>query len=260
MRPEKYGVQPIIKAFRREKVITIEFAERLLGFASKRTVVRKLTSLGCRTSYSHCGKYYTLDECVKYNRLGLWTFNDIHFSKYGTLMDTILHFINFSQEGYFAYELEAFLHVRVHNALTTLHSKKRLLREQMGRQYLYLSPVLGERQLEKRHQSIQKQFSHADAAADADDDDGVLTKDDISETIQESMRFLITTLNEKQRRLYLGMESMKLGHGGDTRISQITGVNPKTIARGRCELQARSIIPDRIRRAGAGRPSLKKKK
>jgi hypothetical protein len=72
------------------------------------------------------------------------------------------------------------------------------------------------------------------------------------------MRFLSSILNEQHRRLYLGMESLKLGHGGDVRISEITGVNVKTIARGRDELQAQEITVDRIRQVGAGRPPVKK--
>jgi len=51
---------------------------------------------------------------------------------------------------------------------------------------------------------------------------------------------------------------MKLGCGGDLIRSRITGMNVKTIARGRKELLAHDISPDRIRREGAGRPSIKK--
>jgi len=51
---------------------------------------------------------------------------------------------------------------------------------------------------------------------------------------------------------------MKLGRGGDLILSRITGMNVKTIARGRKELLAHDISPDRIRREGAGRPAIKK--
>ena len=65
-------------------------------------------------------------------------------------------------------------------------------------------------------------------------------------------------LNEKQRRLYVGFESMKLGRSGDLILSRITDMNVKTIARGRKELLSHDISPDRIRREGAGRPAIKK--
>jgi hypothetical protein len=72
------------------------------------------------------------------------------------------------------------------------------------------------------------------------------------------MKLFLSTLNEKQRRLYVGFESMKLGRGGDKVMSKITGINVKTIARGRKELLSHDITPERIRKEGAGRPSFKK--
>ncbi len=68
----------------------------------------------------------------------------------------------------------------------------------------------------------------------------------------------LSVLNEKQRRLYLGFESLKIGHGGDIRIASEAGVNVKTVARGRKELLLKDITPERIRQEGAGRPPLKK--
>ena len=67
-----------------------------------------------------------------------------------------------------------------------------------------------------------------------------------------------SVFNEKQRRLYLGLESMRVGHGGDVR-SRITGVNVKTIALGRQQLLERNVTLERIREVGGGRPSIKKK-
>ena len=72
------------------------------------------------------------------------------------------------------------------------------------------------------------------------------------------MRVLLSVLNEKQRRLYLGFESIRLGHGGDAQISRLTGANVKTIARGRRQLQSRDITVERIRDVGGGRPPAKK--
>lgn len=80
------------------------------------------------------------------------------------------------------------------------------------------------------------------------------------EELRESIHFLLSVLNEKQRRLYLGLESMRLGQGGDLKISPITGVNVKTVAQGRRQWRARNVTAERIREVGAGRPSLKKKR
>src|SRR6266481_1639342 len=43
-------------------------------------------------------------------------------------------------------------------------------------------------------------------------------------------------LDEQQRRLFAGLESMKLGHGGDTVLAEFAGLDPHTVARGRQQL------------------------
>ena len=42
------------------------------GSAGQRTVRRKLVAAGCRSNYSHGGRYYTLDELAAYDEDGLW--------------------------------------------------------------------------------------------------------------------------------------------------------------------------------------------
>ena len=72
---------------------------------------------------------------------------------------------------------------------------------------------------------------------------------------------LYTRLDENQRRWFVALESKRLGYGGDRLLSQITGMDEKTIRRGREELDA-SLADnpsDRIRRPGGGRPPVEKK-
>lgn len=71
---------------------------------------------------------------------------------------------------------------------------------------------------------------------------------------------LLSHLDEKQRRWVAGLFSEVLGHGGISRISELSGLDPKTIRQGRIDLsqQLSGYPKDRIRRAGAGRPTLKK--
>jgi len=72
------------------------------------------------------------------------------------------------------------------------------------------------------------------------------------------MNFFLSTLDEHQRRLYVGLESEKLGHGGDRRLATITGVSVDTIAKGRRELKQAKARP-RIRAPGGGRLRAEKK-
>ena len=75
------------------------------------------------------------------------------------------------------------------------------------------------------------------------------------------MNLLLSRLAEQQRRWYLAVESERSGYGADRILLEITGVDEKTIRRGRRELAA-SLVDrpvDRVRLPGGGRPRTKKK-
>lgn len=75
------------------------------------------------------------------------------------------------------------------------------------------------------------------------------------------MNLVCSRLDEQQRRWYVALESNRIGHGGDHLLSQITGLDEKTIRRGREEL-ATSLADrptERVRRPGGGRPTVEKK-
>ena len=57
----------------------------------------------------------------------------------------------------------------------------------------------------------------------------------------------LSTLNERQRRLYAGLESLKLGYGGDSYIADLFGMDPHTAARGRRDLQKGNWDTTRLR-------------
>jgi hypothetical protein len=79
--------------------------------------------------------------------------------------------------------------------------------------------------------------------------------------LHEQMNLLLQRLDEQERRWVAGLESKKIGYGGDILVARITGLHVDTIRRGREELDGgladRPI--DRVRRPGAGRPPVKKK-
>jgi hypothetical protein len=79
--------------------------------------------------------------------------------------------------------------------------------------------------------------------------------------VHRRMNLLLSRLDEQQRRWYAALESMKVGHGGDTLLSQITGMNVETIRRGRQELEGdlKERPPDRVRLEGGGRLPVEKK-
>jgi Mn-dependent DtxR family transcriptional regulator len=75
------------------------------------------------------------------------------------------------------------------------------------------------------------------------------------------MNLLLSRMDEPQRRWYVALESLRVGHGGEVLLSEITGLNVETIRRGREELEheLQDRPADRIRLPGAGRPPVEKK-
>ena len=62
-------------------------------------------------------------------------------------------------------------------------------------------------------------------------------------------------LDERQRRLWLGVEAREAGHGGVTAVARATGMSRPTVAKAIRELSepAESLPQGRVRRAGGGR-------
>lgn len=77
----------------------------------------------------------------------------------------------------------------------------------------------------------------------------------------EQVNLVLSQLDEKQRRLVAGLLSNAVGRGGVTLLSGITGMDRKTVRRGRDELDngLKDCPTDRVRRPGAGRPPVEKK-
>ena len=63
-------------------------------------------------------------------------------------------------------------------------------------------------------------------------------------------------LDERQRRLLLGVEARQLGRGGIKAIAEATGVHPDTVARGVREMEGAPEPAARVRAPGGGRKKL----
>ena len=77
--------------------------------------------------------------------------------------------------------------------------------------------------------------------------------------LKAAILLFYSLLDEQQRRLFAGLESMKLGHGGDSILAEFLGVDPHTIARGRQQLLDDNVSTGRTRRSGGGRKRIEKK-
>jgi hypothetical protein len=63
-------------------------------------------------------------------------------------------------------------------------------------------------------------------------------------------------LDERQRRLWLGVEAQALGGGGAAVIARATGADVKTVRRGKAEAESGAGPGGRVRGPGGGRPGL----
>jgi hypothetical protein len=88
-----------------------------------------------------------------------------------------------------------------------------------------------------------------------------LSGDNPEKIMHRKMNLLLSRLDESQRRWYAAVESARLGHGGDKKLSEITGLDEKTNRRGREEINESlaSRPVERVRIAGGGRPLAEKK-
>jgi hypothetical protein len=80
------------------------------------------------------------------------------------------------------------------------------------------------------------------------------------EELKTSILLFYSLLDEQQRRLYAGLESLKLGRGGDHQLADFLDLDPHTVARGRQQLLAPDVEMDRARRTGGGRKPVEKKR
>jgi hypothetical protein len=77
----------------------------------------------------------------------------------------------------------------------------------------------------------------------------------------QQINLFLSRLNEPQRRWYVGSLSQAPDAPSDVQLALITGLDEKTIRRGRQELQAQlSTVPNgRLRKEGGGQLSKEKK-
>jgi hypothetical protein len=127
------------KLFQTRAVALLDDLRRVLKTQSRVTIFRVLKAVGYHNSYSHTGRYYTLQRIPKFDTRGLWHYRDIGFSRHGTLRATLVHLVEHSPAGHTHEELQEILHLRVHNTLRFLVETGQLRREQFQDTYVYLS-------------------------------------------------------------------------------------------------------------------------
>ena len=250
MRPLSFRSDELRSLLLHSKIATLDELKQALGTSVDVTVFRKLKPLDYLTSYSHRGRYYTLHEIARFDDKGLWSQADVWFSQTGTLLATAETFVNRSPRGYFADELARALHVEVQDALHQLTQQRRITRQLVSGLYLYTAI---DRTVQQGQLLTRRNLEAVPTMLDA-------SKLEVSEEeLKAAILLFYSLLDEQQRRLYAGLESLKLGRGGDRRLAGFLDLDPHTVARGRQQLLAQDVEVSRARRAGGGRKPVEKK-
>ena len=182
-----------------------------------------------------------------YDRFGLWSHDGVQFSRAGTLMATAQVLTEQAPAGWFADELAAIVKIETQDALRKLVAAGRLARVRRGGRFLYCSSAPAERQRQLRAREVMLAEGPQPQAVREDDQ------------VKRATGLLISLLDERQRRLYAGLESLRHGRGGDNLVAAWLGMAPATVARGRQQLLSGDFEAGRIRKPGGGRKPVEKK-
>ena len=253
MKSKIIPAKTIEKLLYTQKMATMAELKAILGTHVDMTIYRKLKALPYLKSYSDRGKYYTLEDIPAFDLQGLWSYKSVCFSRFGTLLDTLEQVINKGDSGYYETELERMLKVCVRAPLLKLCNEQRIQREKVSGRYLYCSgaPNVSMQQLQSRRELLEDvELTGVEAVG----------REILHHELKAAIILFFSLLNEKQRRLYAGLESLMCGYGGDRKVADLLGLDEHTIAKGRNEVLQRDIEIERTRRAGGGRKLLEKKR
>ena len=233
-----------------KQILALAELKEAMGTTSTMAVFRLLSRLGYLSSYSHRGGFYTLDGIPDFDLLGLWACRSVLFSRHGNLLDTVACLVERSDSGYAASELDLILQVETKHALLQLARRGKIVRSKFEGNYIYMSMDAETRrrqELMRRKKAAYKEVGSG------------LENDLLPDEMRAAIILFYCLLDEKQRRLYAGLESSKLGHGGDQKIALLLGLDVHTVSKGRRELIEGSVSHDRVRSEGGGRKRVEKK-
>ena len=247
MRPAANRLHAVLT---RRRVAAIDELKAVLQTDVRMAVYRALKDIAYQTSYSHGGRYYALKEMMEFDQHGLWSARSVWFSTHGTLMATLEQFVHDAARGYLSSELEALLHVGAKESLLRLTQQGRVSRERVAHGYLYCSTdaAIRRRQLAARAADLGRLIEPLVAPARVSDD------------VKAALVLFSALCDERLRRLFAGVEALQLGRGAEGWLADLLGIHRQTVAKGRQELLAGEVLVDRIRKPGAGRPRVEKKR
>jgi hypothetical protein len=126
------------RLFQRRPAVELSDLCRALRTGSRTTVFRSLKRVGYYSSYSHAGRFYTLQSIPAFDSRGLWSYGEARFSSRGTLRATIVCLVKEADAGCTHEELQRLLGLRVHDTLWSLVEEHQIGRERVETVFVYL--------------------------------------------------------------------------------------------------------------------------
>lgn len=104
------------------------------------SLYRDLKTLNLISSFTHTGQYHVLNETARFDQNGLWFFQEVGFSQYGTLKKTLVQITSDSLIGITHKEMKTLFRIEVQKPLTDLVNTNAITRQLLpSRLYVYLS-------------------------------------------------------------------------------------------------------------------------
>jgi hypothetical protein len=157
----------LVELLQSTPLVTFEQIQAALGDASRATTFRYLKQVPTLRSYNHNGRYYAFRDPTRFDRCGLASHGDVHFSRDGTLSATVKRLIRESTAGWTQKELQALLHVRVQVVLLEAVRQQEIQRDKIDGFYLYLHAEPSIAQSQRQARQAQRDAHRVSEAADA---------------------------------------------------------------------------------------------
>ncbi len=150
------SLKSLQKVFLKQQIVNMRTLSKILQTKSRMSIFRRLKEIGYLSSFSHAGKYYTLTNTPLFDENGLWFYQEIGFSRFGTLKATIIQLVCCSSAGLTHLELSQLLRIKVYNSLLGLVKDGLVGRERIEKSFLYVAPEHG-----KATEQINRQITTA---------------------------------------------------------------------------------------------------
>jgi hypothetical protein len=113
---------------------------------SEVTLRRDIRQIKGITSYTHQGRFVTLEDIPKFDKNGIWFYRNVGFTKYKNSLELIVNLINHSNKGLTREQIQEILRIQIFQQIQTLLKRNELYRSKIGNKYIYYPEELAKNQ------------------------------------------------------------------------------------------------------------------